>query len=220
VLFPSLTGDDAAMRRLLPTVRSFIFHSGQAAALGVAAVLAMAFAPMSEPSSAIDIALPEAPPVTAIAVAAAPMTRMITFDDPVIGYEINSNFGLRRLPGEAAARRHEGIDIAAPQGTTVLAAAEGKVLRSGYQPTGYGRFIEVEHPNGMTTLYAHLSRVDVASGDRVSGGERIGLVGTTGRSTGPHLHFEVKRNHQQVNPTKVLGQSFEAPIDPAAIAQA
>lgn len=208
------------MRRLLPTVRSDLIHSGQAAGFGVAAVLAMAFAPLAETAAPADLALPEAPPVTAVAVAAAPMTRMIAFDKPVVGYEINSAFGLRRLPGEAAARRHQGIDIAAPQGTTVLSAAEGKVLRSGYQPTGYGRFIEVEHPNGMTTLYAHLSRIDVAIGDRVLGGERIGLVGTTGRSTGPHLHFEVKRDHRQVNPTKVLGQSFEAPIDPDALAQA
>jgi len=201
------------MRRLLPTVRSSLIHSGQIIGLSVTAVLAMAFAPLPEPAALAEIALPAPPPVTAVAAAATPMMRLIAFEEPVRGFSVNSAFGLRRLPGEAAARRHEGVDIAAPQGTQVLSAAEGRVLRSGYQPTGYGRFIEVEHPNGMTTLYAHLSRIDVARGDRVLAGERIGLVGSTGRSTGPHLHFEVTRDHQQVNPTKVLGQTFEAPVD-------
>ena len=73
-----------------------------------------------------------------------------------------------------------------------------------FDPEGYGAFIEVEHPNGMTTLYGHLSRVDVAQGDAVTPGQRIGLVGSTGYSTGPHLHFEVRRNGGQINPTKVM----------------
>jgi murein DD-endopeptidase MepM/ murein hydrolase activator NlpD len=208
------------MRRLLPTARSFLFHSGQAAALGAVAVLAMAAAPAPEPYYApavAELAVPEAPPVTAVAQPAGPMTRLIAFVAPLKGYAINSAFGLRRLASEARARQHKGVDMAAPAGTSVFVACEGEVLRTGYDAGGYGRFIEVAHPNGMSTLYAHLSRVDVATGDRVTADERIGLVGSTGRSTGPHLHFEVRRNHAQVNPTTVLGQAFEIEVDPTAV---
>ena len=203
------------MRRLLPTVRSFLFHSGQAAALASVAVLAMAAAPSPEPyyaSAEAEPAVPEAPPVTAVARPAGPMTRLIAFVTPLKGYAINSAYGLRRLAGEARARQHKGVDIAAPQGTSVFVASEGEVARTGYDAGGYGRFIEVRHPNGMSTLYAHLSRIDVARGDRLSSGERIGLVGSTGRSTGPHLHFEVRRDNAQVNPTSVLGQEFEIEV--------
>jgi murein DD-endopeptidase MepM/ murein hydrolase activator NlpD len=196
------------MRRLLPTARSFLLHSGQAAVLGAVAVLAMAAAPLT-PAAATDeaFAVPEAPPVTAVATAAGPVMRMITFQEPVRGYGVNSAFGMRRLPGSAA-RHHDGVDIAAPTGTGVRVAAEGSVLRTGYDAGGYGRFIEVQHPNGMSSLYGHLSRIDVATGDAVASGQRIGLVGSTGRSTGPHLHFEVRRGDRQVNPVKVMGHAF------------
>ena len=206
------------MRRLLPTARSFLIHSGQAAALAAVAVLAMAAAPLSMPDPdlpAASFAVPEAPPMTAVAEPAGPVTRLIAFDTPVRGYAVNSPFGLRRLPGQAA-RNHEGVDIAAPQGTGVFVAAEGKVLRTGYDPAGYGRFVEIRHPNGMSTLYGHLSRLDVATGDAVEAGARIGLVGSTGRSTGPHLHFEVRRGERQVNPAKVMGRAFEVVVADAA----
>jgi murein DD-endopeptidase MepM/ murein hydrolase activator NlpD len=199
------------MRRLLPTARSFLIHSGQAASLAGVAVLAMAFAPLplagsTEPTDML--AAPEAPPMTAVAEPAGPVTRQIAFESPVRGHAINSPFGLRRLPGQAA-RNHEGVDIAAPRGTGVYVSAEGSVLRTGYDAAGYGRFVEIRHPNGMTTLYGHLSRLDVASGDVVEAGARIGLVGSTGRSSGPHLHFEVRRGDRQVNPVKVMGRAFE-----------
>jgi len=206
------------MRRLLPTARSFLIHSGQAAALAGVAVLAMAAAPLS-PANAVQpsesFAVPEAPPMTAVAEPAGPVTRLIAFDTPIRGHAINSPFGLRRLPGQAA-RNHEGVDIAAPLGTTVYVAAEGRVLRTGYDAAGYGRFVEIRHPNGMSTLYGHLSRLDVASGDRVKAGGRIGLVGSTGRSTGPHLHFEVRRGERQVNPVKVMGRAFQIIVNTTA----
>ncbi|RYG81536.1 MAG: M23 family metallopeptidase, partial [Alphaproteobacteria bacterium] len=101
-------------------------------------------------------------------------------------------------------------------GTTVFTAAEGEVVRTGYDPEGYGNFIEVRHPNGMSTLYGHLSRIDVANGDAVTMGQRIGLVGSTGYSTGPHLHFEVRRDGAQVNPTKVVDRHFEVTVKPKA----
>jgi murein DD-endopeptidase MepM/ murein hydrolase activator NlpD len=202
------------MRRLLPTARSFLLQSGQAVSLAVVAVLAMAAAPMTVPADAAmtgPLAVPEAPPMIAVAAPAGPVTRMIAFQAPVRDHAVNSPFGLRRLPG-AAARNHDGVDIAAPLGTGVYVAAEGSVLRTGYDPAGYGRFVEIRHPNGMTTLYGHLSRLDVASGDLVPAGSRIGLVGSTGRSTGPHLHFEVRRGERHVNPVKVMGRSFEVVV--------
>ena len=204
------------MRRLVPTARSLLLHSGQAAALGAVAVLAMAAAPLTPtPASDEAFAVPELPPVTAVASPAGPVTRVIAFGEPLRGFAVNSAFGMRRLPGQQA-RRHEGVDIAAPTGTSVSVAAEGRVLRTGYDPEGYGRFIEVRHPNGMSSLYGHLSRIDVASGDVVAPGQRIGLVGSTGRSTGPHLHFEVRRGDRQVNPVKVMGQAFEMTVSAPA----
>lgn len=202
------------MRRLLPTVRSFLNHSSQAAALGVVAVMAMAAAPLApvETTPEDGFALPEAPPVTAVAEPAGPIMRAMAFKRPVRGYAINSAFGLRRLSTEAAARHHDGVDIAAPRGTSIYTAAEGRVIRTGYDAHGYGRFVEVRHPNDMTTLYGHMSRVDVASGMTLTEGQRIGLVGSTGRSTGPHLHFEVHRGDRQINPVKVMGRTFEIEV--------
>jgi murein DD-endopeptidase MepM/ murein hydrolase activator NlpD len=201
-------------RRLLPTARSFITQSGQLGGLLAVAVLAMAAGPLVAPvETHVDAgAVPTAPPVTAVAEPAGPMTRQIAFSEPVRGYAINSKFGMRRLGGEPGARPHKGVDIAAPKGTSVFASSEGRVVRIGSNPAGYGNFIEMRHPNGLTTLYAHLSRVDVATGDEIGAEQRIGLVGSTGYSTGPHLHFEVRRNGGQVNPTKIIGRDFEVKL--------
>ena len=180
------------------------------------AILAMAAAPVArnsvnhiEPGAA-----PAAIPVVASVEEAGPVYRQITFAEPVRGFSVNSRFGMRRLGGEPEARIHKGVDIASPKGTSVFAATEGRVLRTGYQPEGYGRFVELEHPNGMTTLYAHLSRIDVAGGQAVSASQRIGLVGSTGFSTGPHLHFEVRRAGRQINPAKVTGRTFSVSVEP------
>lgn len=201
------------MRRLIMPARFHLVRFGQTAGLCAVACLAMAAAPAATGAGVAagpDVeALMVRPPVVAVAKAAGPLTRPMLFSQPVRGYAINSKFGMRRLGGEPGARQHKGVDIAAPKGTSVYGAAEGVILRIGYDAGGYGNFIEMRHPNGMTTLYGHLSRVDVASGDRIAPGQRIGLVGTTGYSTGPHLHFEVRRDGVQVNPTKVVGRMFE-----------
>nr|WP_303705894.1 peptidoglycan DD-metalloendopeptidase family protein [Brevundimonas naejangsanensis] len=200
--------------RLVPSaVRPHVIRFGQTGALVALSVLAMAAAPVgmiaAAPEKVVEVSAPIAPPVKAVAEPAGPVTRKIVFEAPVKGYRINSSFGLRKLAIEAKARAHKGVDIAAPTGTGVFATTEGKVLRAGYQAGGYGNFIEVQHPNGMTSLYGHLSRIDVHSGKAVEAGERIGLVGSTGYSTGPHLHFEVRRNGGQVDPAKIVGQSFD-----------
>lgn len=135
-------------------------------------------------------------------------TRTIAFIAPIVGFAVNSPFGMRRLGHEARARMHEGLDFAAPAGTPVLAAAEGVVLRTGTQ-NGYGRFVEVEHANGVTSFYAHLSRIEVNPGDVLNAGEQLGRVGSTGRVTGPHLHFEIRRNGEQIDPQGFLGRTFE-----------
>jgi len=201
------------MRFLPPAVRPFAIRFGQTSVVAVTAVLAMAGAPLGAagpaPDKVEELSVPAAPPIKAVAKPAGPVTRKLLFEAPVKGYRINSAFGLRKLTIEAKARAHKGVDIAAPKGTSVYTTAEGKVIRAGFQAGGYGNFIEVKHPNGLSSVYGHLSRIDVHTGQQVASGERIGLVGSTGYSTGPHLHFEVRRNGGQVNPIKVVGQSFD-----------
>ena len=138
---------------------------------------------------------------------AAIAVRTIAFSAPVVGYETNSRFGLRRLSFERRARMHEGLDYAAPSGTPILAAADGRVIRTGTS-SSYGRFVEIQHANGVTSFYAHMSRIGASQGDVVVAGDTIGAVGSTGRSTGAHLHFEIRRDGQQINPENFLGQSF------------
>lgn len=159
---------------------------------------------------------PVAAPVAAVAEPAGPVTTTLVFALPVQGHAINSRYGVRHLAGEPAPRRHEGIDIAAPTGTPVVASADGEIVRTGYEPAGYGRFIEVRHANGLHSFYGHLSRVDVKRGDRVLGGERIGRVGSTGYSTGPHLHFEVRRDGAKMNPERILGREYVVAAESAA----
>jgi len=116
---------------------------------------------------------------------------------------VTSPFGVRRHPVFRDMRQHNGIDIGAPHGATVVAADGGTVITSTYN-SSYGNYIVISHGNGMTTLYAHLSSRSVSVGANVSKGQQIGLVGSTGISTGPHLHFEVSVNGQRINPTSRL----------------
>lgn len=95
---------------------------------------------------------------------------------------------------------HPAIDIGAPTGTPVVAADEGTVITAGWSPVGYGNLILIRHPDGYVTLYAHLSSINVSYGDYVARGQRIGAVGSTGRSTGPHLHFEIQQGGRSYNP--------------------
>jgi murein DD-endopeptidase MepM/ murein hydrolase activator NlpD len=116
-----------------------------------------------------------------------------------IAAPVSSPFGYRADPLSGARRFHAGVDIAAAYGREVPSAGAGRVVFSGAQG-GYGNTVVVEHPGGIRTRYAHLSSVQVDVGVRVDAGTVVGRVGSTGRSTGPHLHFEVLQDGQPVNP--------------------
>lgn len=121
---------------------------------------------------------------------------------PVMG-RINSPFGWRQHPITRRRNFHTGIDIKADRGALIRGAAEGKVAYSGWMG-GYGKALVIDHPNGQSTLYAHCSTLMVKQGASVSKGQDVARVGTTGVSTGPHLHFEVRNGNSPVNPLKYL----------------
>ena len=118
---------------------------------------------------------------------------------PIDGARISSSFGKRLDPFLKRPAMHAGIDYAARYGHPVKASAEGKVIIAG-RHGGYGKMVEIAHANGMTTRYAHLSRIHVKKGQKVPKGFKIGAVGSTGRSTGPHLHYEVRVGERPTNP--------------------
>ncbi|MGE0740482.1 MAG: peptidoglycan DD-metalloendopeptidase family protein [Hyphomonadaceae bacterium] len=127
--------------------------------------------------------------------------RRFLMKTPINGARLSSGFGMRRHPILGYSRMHRGTDFAAPTGTPILAAGDGTIVRVG--PFGaFGNYVRIRHANGYETAYAHMSRFarGMRAGVRVRQGQVIGYVGTTGRSTGPHLHYEVLRRGQQVNP--------------------
>lgn len=115
---------------------------------------------------------------------------------------ISSPYGWRKDPFTGKQDFHHGIDIARPQGSDIVAAAEGKVVFSGWKE-GYGRIVEIEHQNGMSTRYAHNSRNLVKRGEKVAKYQSVALVGNSGRSTGTHLHYEVRKNGEVINPAQL-----------------
>jgi peptidoglycan hydrolase-like protein with peptidoglycan-binding domain len=116
--------------------------------------------------------------------------------------------------GERWGRLHAGLDFGAPTGTPVGAAGRGTVISAGWNSGGYGNLVVIQHRLGFQTWYAHLSSVSVRTGQGVAGRTRIGAVGSTGNSTGPHLHFEVRRNGTPVDPTPYLLRTYAARIVP------
>jgi murein DD-endopeptidase MepM/ murein hydrolase activator NlpD len=122
---------------------------------------------------------------------------------PIVG-KLESGFGGRRNPfGGSGYEFHSGQDIDAPHGTPVVAGASGMVTFAGWQ-NGYGQLVVIDHGGGLSTRYGHLSHIDVDLGKVVTRGEFLGKVGSTGRSTGPHLHYEVRINDEPVNPLQYL----------------
>ncbi|WP_051333459.1 M23 family metallopeptidase [Aliagarivorans marinus] len=119
------------------------------------------------------------------------------------GVWLSSRFGSRIDPFTGRQSFHRGVDIAGAEGTPIFAVGAGVVVRAG-DHFGYGKLVEIEHGDGMVTRYAHASDVLVAAGDIVAKGQEVALMGSTGRSTGPHVHFEVLRHGRPLNPSKYI----------------
>lgn len=124
---------------------------------------------------------------------------------PSVSSYITSPYGTRTHPVTGKVKTHAGLDIGAAHGTNIFAAADGTVLVSGWNSGGYGNYVVIDHGGGITTLYAHCSSLLVSAGQKVSRGQVIAKVGSTGMSTGPHLHFEVLKNGAHTNPMAYLG---------------
>jgi murein DD-endopeptidase MepM/ murein hydrolase activator NlpD len=116
---------------------------------------------------------------------------------------MSSSYGYRRDPFTGGGAMHNGMDFKGPHGLPILAAAGGRVTYAGSK-SGYGKTVEVTHGNGLMTRYAHLSRIGVTTGQKVEQGVQLGAMGSTGRSTGTHLHFEVRLNGRAINPRPFL----------------
>ncbi len=125
---------------------------------------------------------------------------------PVKGY-ISSGFGRRIDPITGKYEFHKGIDISAPYGSKIIAPADGIVTFAGVD-SGYGYSVVISHKYGFSTRYAHMSRINVKRGQRVLKGDVIGFIGSTGHSTGPHLHFEIRINNKPINPLKLLARNI------------
>lgn len=121
-------------------------------------------------------------------------------DKPVKTAAYTSSFGVRSDPFKGGAAMHAGIDLAGPVGTPIYATADGTVSEAGWNGGGYGNLIKLDHGRGIETRYGHLSSLSVRAGERVKRGQMIGRMGSTGRSTGSHLHYEVRIDGRAVNP--------------------
>lgn len=136
------------------------------------------------------------------------MTETITsLQPPLANMRVSSPFGWRTDPLTHRTKFHQGLDLVARMGTPILAAGPGRVVAAGDSHDGYGNKVVIDHGGGLTTTYNHLSRLDVKPGDQVSVGETIARAGSTGRSTGPHLHFEVREAGVRRNPLPYLQRS-------------
>jgi len=133
------------------------------------------------------------------------------FAAPLLHYAVSSPFGIRRDPFDGERAFHPGVDLEAEIGDAVFSTAPGVVDFAGFDGA-YGRMIEIDHGNGIRTRYAHLSRILVRVGDRIDEHQRIGSVGSSGRSTGPHLHYEVRIDGRPLNPAKFLAIGRQSPL--------
>ncbi|MBR1973008.1 MAG: peptidoglycan DD-metalloendopeptidase family protein [Oscillospiraceae bacterium] len=123
-----------------------------------------------------------------------------TWITPVSGYRLTSPFGMRKHPVLGVVRMHNGVDMACAQGTPIYATRAGKVTRTAYQAGGAGNYVSINHLDGFSSIYMHMTHYVVSAGQNVSAGQLIGYVGSTGISTGPHLHFGISYAGTYVNP--------------------
>lgn len=157
------------------------------------------------PANGYAQVIPPAPTIVARATN-APIGRAFGYSSKLVStgrLPINSGFGWRRDPISGAGRMHTGVDIDSRYGQSVGAAMGGTVYWAARRG-GYGNLVVIDHGQGITTFYAHLSAISVTPGQRVAAGQTVGLVGSTGHSTGPHLHYEVRARGCPVNPASVL----------------
>ncbi|HWK68346.1 MAG TPA: M23 family metallopeptidase [Rhizobiaceae bacterium] len=129
--------------------------------------------------------------------------RKFPIANPAPGHGVSSGFGVRRDPLIGMPAMHAGLDFRAPSGSPALVTAPGTVTKAGWNG-GYGRMVEVDHGNGFSTRYGHLSKIRVKVGQKLSIGNTVGDVGSSGRSTGPHLHYEIRREGNAVDPVRFL----------------
>ena len=122
---------------------------------------------------------------------------------PVASGYLSSKFGMRKDPFNGRLRKHQGIDLAGPRGSDIMSIAAGTVVFSG-RKGGYGRVIDIKHANGLLSRYAHLQKSLVKVNQTIAAGEKIALLGTSGRSTGPHLHLEILKNNKNIDPLLFL----------------
>ena len=133
---------------------------------------------------------------------------------PVEGVRLSSDYGMRTHPVLGGRRGHKGVDLAGPVGTPILATADGMISKAEWF-SSYGLYVSIEHGGDLQTRYGHMSRLNVAAGQAVRKGDVIGFIGSTGRSTGPHLHYEVRVAGQAVNPIPYM-QADQYRAGPAA----
>jgi len=138
------------------------------------------------------------------------LAKVVPVSAPLQSYEVGSPFGVRGDPMNGHAAYHTGIDLLAPYMTPVYATAAGVVTYSGYRDD-YGKVVEIDHGNGIATRYAHLHRQTVSVGQRIAAHAQIGFLGSTGRATGPHVHYEVLVNGEPQDPAKFLNLAHLVP---------
>lgn len=189
-----------------------LLASGCACAAGIGPATAQTVLPGGDSEAfrkrMTDWSAPPPPPVLA-----SPQESPV----PVSMPRLSSGFGYRADPLHGAGRMHYGLDIPGPPGTPVLASGGGFVAFAG-TAGGYGQMVEIDHGGGLRTRYAHLSRLLVRAGEPVGQRQEIALMGSTGRSTGSHLHFEVRVNGRATDPFPLLGRNASAtPARPMAL---
>jgi len=158
---------------------------------------------LSELSHAVEERSDQLTVLEALLVSTSTNKKFLPSLAPVDGGWLSSSFGWRIDPFSGQKSFHEGLDFPSESGTPIVAAASGKVIFADVHPQ-YGKMVEVDHGNGLVTRYAHASRLFVKEGDFIVRGQKIAAVGSTGRATGPHLHFEVRLNGVPQNPARFL----------------
>jgi murein DD-endopeptidase MepM/ murein hydrolase activator NlpD len=143
-------------------------------------------------------------PVRQSAPAPVPALRVVLSSMPLLASQMTSGFGMRVHPLSGDLRTHDGVDLAAPPGAPIFATYSGKVMIAGWSG-GYGLLASVHDASGLETRFGHMSRLNVVAGQAVRRGDIIGFVGSTGNSTGPHLHYEMRYKGQVINPLPWLG---------------